>query len=261
MTSSSGRPLFQQYQLEFAGHIRNPQVVAKPYRASTRGMRVYRQIVFNNLESTLAGCFPVCKATLGIRLWKKLVRGFFIHHQSHSPLFRQIPEEFLSYLGQLDRLAEMPSLPTFLRSLAHYEWVELAVSVADVRDDLTDIDPHGDLISGTPVLTASLALLTYDYAVQHISPRYKPKEPLPQAVHLLVFRNADDQVKFIELNVATARLLGLLQSAEMNGLEVLQTITVEMNSADEHTFLAFGREILVDLKQQGVILGVKSTVK
>jgi uncharacterized protein len=257
MTAPSERPLFQQYQLQFSGHIRNPKNISRPHRTSVRGMRVYREIVFNNIESSLAACFPVCKATLGKRLWQKLIRGFFVHHQSHSPLFRQIPEEFLDYLQQMHQFKDMPPLPGFLLDLAHYEWIELAVSSADVKNNWSAIDAEGDLMSGQPVLTAAMALLSYAYPVQRISPRYKPKQPLLQRVNLLVFRDEEDQVRFIELNAVTARLLALLQNKNLSGSQALQKVAVEINHPAPHTILSFGEVVLADLKKQGVILGVR----
>ncbi|PKO54250.1 MAG: DUF2063 domain-containing protein [Betaproteobacteria bacterium HGW-Betaproteobacteria-2] len=256
MTAPTDLPAFQQYQLQFTGHIRDPKNITKPARVAANRMRVYREIVYNNLESSLAGCFPVCKKVLGKRLWHKLVRGFFAHHQSHSPLFRQIPEEFLAFLGRAHQFADIPQLPGYLNNLAHYEWIELAVSAAEPDNDWSRIDVHGDLLTGMPVLATAMALLSYDYPVQVISPRFKPKQPLQQAVNLLVFRDADDQVRFIELNALTARLLSLLQAHDLTGRQALQQIAEEIRHPDPVAMMEFGRAVLEDLRQQGVILGV-----
>ncbi|PKO26195.1 MAG: DUF2063 domain-containing protein [Betaproteobacteria bacterium HGW-Betaproteobacteria-8] len=256
MTAPTDLPAFQQYQLQFTGHIRDPKNIARPARVAANRMRVYREIVYNNLESTLAGCFPVCKKVLGKRLWHKLVRGFFVHHQSHSPLFRQIPEEFLAFLGQATSIADLPPLPGYLNNLAHYEWIELAVSAAEQENDWERINADGDLLAGTPVLAAAMVLLSYDYPVQAISPRFKPEQPLQQAVNLLVFRDADDQVRFIELNALTARLLNLLQAQHLTGSQALEQIAEEIRHPDTETMVEFGRAVLEDLRRQGVIIGV-----
>ena len=256
MTVPTGLPAFQQYQLQFTGHIRDPKNIARPARVAASRMRVYREIVYNNLEASLAGCFPVCKKVLGKRLWHKLVRGFFVHHQSHSPLFRQIPEEFLAFLGEAHLLADLPPLPGYLNNLAHYEWIELAVSAAELDNDWNRIHVHGDLLAGIPVLAAAMALLSYDYPVQAISPRFRPEQPLQQAVNLLVFRDVGDQVRFIELNALTARLLSLLQAQDRTGRQALGLIAEEIRHPEPETMMEFGRALLEDLRQQGVILGV-----
>lgn len=212
----AGLPAFQQYQLQFTGHIRNPRAHPSPSNVSAKRMRVYTEIVFNNLESAVAACFPVAKKVLGVRAWNKLIRGFFMQHRCHSPLFRQIPEAFLCYLETAE------NLPPYLKNLAHYEWIELALAVADASIDMSDVDT--DLLDGQPVFSPALAWPSYDYPVQRISPRCKPKQPLAQPVNLLVFRDAGDDVRFIELNPVTARLLGMLYTAPIAGRQALNSL-------------------------------------
>ena len=246
-------PAFQQYQIQFTSHIRNPSGNPRPQKVLARRMRVYTEIVFNNLESSVLACFPVTKKVLGLRAWQKLVHSFFSHHQCHSPLFRQIPEEFLRYLETLDDSEH--ALPPYLKSLAHYEWIELALAVADVSIDMSGIDMKGSLLEGKPVFTPALALLSYDFPVQLISPRFKPKQPLVEPVHLLVFRDTEDNVQFIELNAVTARLLGILQTEALTGRQVLQKIATEMAHPHPQAIIQFGHETLEDLRTQGAILG------
>ncbi|HLD10235.1 MAG TPA: putative DNA-binding domain-containing protein [Methylophilaceae bacterium] len=250
-------PSFQQYQLQFTKHIRNPKGSPRPPKVPAKRMQVYTEIVFNGLESSVAACFPVAKKVLGARTWKKLIRGFFIHHQCHSPLFRQIPEEFLRYLEAAQADPEQ-TLPSYLKSLAHYEWIELALAVADVSIDMATVDVEGDLLEGAPVLAPALALLSYDYPVQLISPRFKPKAPLTEPVHLLVFRDAADDVQFIEINQVTARLLTILQTEAVTGRQALEKIATEMAHPDPQVIVRFGQSILADLKAQGVILGARA---
>lgn len=240
---------FQQYQAEFVGHLRDPRHNARPKGASARRMRVYAEIVFNNMDSTLSACFPVCRKVLGVRRWQQLVRAFLAGHRCSTPLFRQIPEEFLRWLEQ----APVEGLPPYLRYLAHYEWVELALAVAEVRDAAAV--PDGDLLSGRPVLAASLALLEYPYPVQRITPRFRPRQPDPVSTHLLVFRDAAEQVRFIEINAVTARLLQLLREEAGSGREALQRIARELGQDDVAAILAFGAPLLEELRRQGAILG------
>ena len=113
---------FQKYQLEFTAHIRNPAANKKPAKVKDARMAVYREIVFNNIFGSVSTCFPVCKSILGARAWKKLVREFFAQHQATTPIFREIPQQFLQFLKTTK------NLPDYFEQLAHYEWVELAVA-------------------------------------------------------------------------------------------------------------------------------------
>lgn len=244
-------PDFQQYQLQFAGHIRHPQQQARPEKVPVRRMRVYTQIVFNNLDSSVSACFPICKKMLGTRAWKCLIRSFFAQHQCTSPLFRKIPEEFLQYLQTV------PNLPPYLYSLAHYEWVELAISVMDAEVDESTIDAQADLLDRQPIFAPAIALLSYDYPVHQISPRNKPTEPLAQPAHLLVFRDPEDDVRFVELNPVTAQLLQTLQTENLTCRQALEQICAELKHPDPEAVITFGMGVLAELKQQGAILGSK----
>lgn len=259
MSEGAKLPLFQQYQLQFSGHIRNPDAVAKPERVPADRMRVYRALVFDNLDATLGACFPLCKRIVGKRRWRQLIRGFLVHHQARSPLFRQISEEFLVFLETLPGIAGSPELPPFFSSLAHYEWVELAVSAAETPELPVIVDSAGDLLHDRPVLAGALMLLTYDYPVQQISPRFQPQVPLATPVNLLVFRDAAEEVRFVEINAVTARLLALLQAQKLTGLQALEQIASELDHPQPLAIIDFGSKVLADLKAQGVILGAQRT--
>ncbi|OAM52575.1 DUF2063 domain-containing protein [Methylovorus sp. MM2] len=239
------------YQLAFTAHIRDPKNNVRPKNVLAKRMRVYTEIVFNNIESSVAACFPVTQKVLGKRAWLKLVRGFFANHSAQSPMFRDIPKSFLDYLETCD------GLPPYLTSLAHYEWVELAVAVADVSVDIEAIDIAGDYLAKAPVLSASLAVHQYDYPVQQISPLLKPFEPLAEPVYLLVFRDIEDTVRFIELNSVTARLVGILQEEQLTGQQALEKLANEMPHIEPQLIYTFGAELMQDLKLQDVILGSK----
>ena len=255
MRTDDPMPAFQRYQLRFTSHIRDPQHQPKPDKVAARRMRVYTEIVFNNLYGAVSACFPVAQKVLGKRAWTRLVRDFFAGHQATSPLFREIPQAFLSYLETRQ------DLPPYLMSLTHYEWIELAIASADIEDDMTRVDIHGDLLAGVPVFAAASALLRYDYPVHRISPRFKPQAPLAEPVHFLVFRDAADMVRFIELNPVTARLLGLLQHAgqadAMTSRQALLQIATELGHAEPEVIVGFGAQILHDLKGQGALLGIR----
>lgn len=242
---------FRAYQLQFARHLRAPEVQAPPAGVPAKRMQVYVGLVFSNLEGTLAACYPVCKQVLGLRRWRSLVRQFIAQHRCSTPLFRQIPEEFLRYL-EMDGAHE---LPPYLYSLAHYEWIELALALAEV-DEFEGLE-QGDLMAGVPMLVPALALLSYPYPVHRISPRCKPAQALPVPVHLLVFRDADCNVRFIELNAVSARLLQLLQQGCLCGSDALQRIADEWPHLERAVVLRHGRDILLDLHRQGAIAGVR----
>jgi hypothetical protein len=246
-------PSFQQYQLAFTAHIRNPQLNKRPRGVEARRMQVYNELVYNNLEGFLLACFPVLRKVLGKRKWSKLVREFFAVHRCHTPFFRQIPDEFVHYLK--NERGDRAEDPAFLQDLAHYEWVELMLSVSNKEIDLTGIDPDGDLLGGRPALNPLLSLQSYAYAVHHISPKFKPVAGEKEETHFAILRNRADEVKFILLNPVSLHLLQLLESTTLSGEEALMQIAHELKHPNPQVVLSSGLDIMQCLRASQVILG------
>lgn len=254
MPNAPTAPKFQAFQFEFARHIRDPKAHARPTGVPARRMKIYNDLLYNNLEGFLLACFPVLHRVLGARKWAKLVREFFAEHRCHTPFFRQIPDEFVQYL-QAER-GVRPGDPPFMLELAHYEWIELALSVSNKDVPLDSIDAAGDLASGRPVLNPVLALLQYQYPVQRIGPDYKPRTPPTEPTYLLVFRNADFSVNFVALNPVSAHLLALLQNSKpISGEKLLKKLAQELKHPLPSAAIQGGLEILRELRSAGAILG------
>lgn len=247
---------FQDYQREFTAHIRDPQGVTRPKGVPARRMKVYNALLYNNMEGFLLSCFPVCRKILGKRRWDRLVRAFFRDHVSHTPYFRQIPEEFLKYLQEA---WECPAdIPAFLPELAHYEWVELELDTSNRDANLPAHDPAGDLLAGRPLLNPVLRVLAYRWPVHRISPRFKPTEPPAEPTFMLAFRDAGHRVRFSQINSASARLLNLFQeNPDLTGIEAVTLLAQEMALSPE-VLLGFAKTLMRDLREQGVFLGVRT---
>lgn len=254
---------FQRYQLAFTQHLRQPKTAPKPTNMNAKGMAVYTEIVFNNIFDSVSACFPVAKKVLGLRVWKKLVREFFTHHQAQTPIFREIPQEFLSYLEirLKTNSVDGTNLPAFLNQLAHYEWIELALSMSNLDVGASTIELDGDLLNGKPQLNVASELLQYDYPVHRISQKFKPTNQ--ESAYLLVFRDIANKVQFIELNAVTFRLLQLIKDESLTGKQALTALSGEINHPDLQAIIEFGTDTLRELKLQGAIIGTSniSTLK
>ena len=135
-------PDFQRKQYEFAAHIRDPDRVPAPKGIEDRRMGVYRHLFFNNLRNLLGGMFPVLRKILADSKWDALVRQFMQQHRSVTPYFLQLPQEFVDFLHSEYELQE-DDFP-FLTELAHYEYIEIALSISEAVDDLDGVDPGED---------------------------------------------------------------------------------------------------------------------
>ena len=246
-------PDFQRFQRAFARHARAPWQTPRPAGVEARAMGVYNELLFNNLRSFLDACFPVCRELLGERGWTRLCRTFYRDWPQRTPWFREIPRNFVSYLQEGE--IRQP-LPAWLGDLAHYEWVELAVDTDPATVPLPAPSPAAPLLSAPLRLNPTLRNLAYAWPVQAISRDYRPRKP--RTTHLLVYRDAADQVQFVETNALTSRLLELLASGQESSEQSLRQLAAESGYASPEQFVHFGAELLQQLQQQGVILGVRS---
>lgn len=244
---------FQDLQTAFAAHLRDPERVPPPPDIEDRRLAVYRELFFNNVRGFLANNFPVLRRLYGGPGWDALVRDFYARHRAHTPLFPELPREFLRFV-ETCRGPDHGD-PPFLLELAHYEWVELALALDPAEIDGTPADPDGDLLAGAPVRSPVAWLLTYRFPVQHIRPDFQPKEPPAQPTHLVVYRGRDDKVRFLALNAVSARVLQLIEvRPELTGRELLAVLADELGQPLARIEAA-GARMLADLRARDILLG------
>ena len=148
---------FQQQQLKLAQTIRTNQGELEGVEA--RRIKIYQDLFFNNVEGFCSAAFPVFKTLLSHPDWLSLIRDFFIEHQCETPHFCEIAQEFLEYL--FEHKAEQLPYP-FMLELAHYEWAELASSVA-ITEMSSKPDPADIDFTQNIYVPASVMALSYQY--------------------------------------------------------------------------------------------------
>ena len=157
---------FKAKQQEFSAYIRDPSNNPQPADVSQQRMNTYRELFFNNIDSFLSSNFPVIKTILNDQQWFELAQDFFSKHPCQTPYFSEIPEEFLAYLqNERQNNSDYP----FLLELAHYEWVEMALSIA--KDEITANTAEfiNDISQQTIALSPLAWPLVYQFPVQQIS--------------------------------------------------------------------------------------------
>ncbi|MDX2349102.1 MAG: putative DNA-binding domain-containing protein [Porticoccus sp.] len=242
---------FQQAQYDFAAHLRDPLVKPAPADVEDRRMKIYRDLIYNNIESFLSSGFPILHSILEDGHWHDMVRDFVSHHQSHTPYFLEISQEFLRYL-QEEREAHSDD-PAFMHELAHYEWVELALDVSTVEMPEASAQA-GDLLSAVLAVSPLAWRLSYQYPVHNIGPEYRPDKPPEEASFLVVYRNRGNEVKFLEINAVTARLLQLIDEKQTSGRTLLLAMAEELQVDDTDTVINYGEEILTKLYSLDILI-------
>jgi len=263
MTSDTAPEALAKLQTSFAAHIRDPQSVAAPDGIEDRRMAIYRDLFFNNIKGFMSSNFPVLKSLFSDADWNVLCRDFYREYRCHTPLFPELPREFLKYLQDHRQGHEQD--PPFMLELAHYEWVELALSLDETELDEIEVDEDGDLLNGVPVLSPLAWPLSYSYPVHRIRADFQLHEKPPEPTHLLVWRQQDFSIRFMQLN-ATSQLLLQTMKDQQNmkdqrqntGLELLNTVAELINHPKPEVVIEGGKALLNDFKTKGVILGTRS---
>lgn len=235
-------------QLEMARYLRAPNLHPPPRGVEARRLKIYETLVYNNIEGFISGGFPVLRRLYEDAAWHRLVRRFIDGHRCHTPYFLEISQEFLRFLFEDD--SPDPDDPPFLAELAHYEWVELALSVAEEE---VPADAGGDPMTAPLAISPLAWPLAYSYPVHRIGVDFRPTEP-GAPVYLVVYRDRQDAVRFLLLNAATAWLLERVRDgAAVSGAELLRNLAAELALPDE-TVGTFGAAQLREFVQRGILL-------
>ncbi|MFK7730396.1 MAG: DUF2063 domain-containing protein [Pseudomonadales bacterium] len=241
-------------QTQLTDHIRDPGANAPPPGIEDRRLKIYRDLFYNNIEGFMRRGFPVTRSLFSDNEWHTLIRGFMQDFACSTPYFPEVTHELVTYL-QSDRVPQANE-PPFLTELVHYEWVEIALDLADI--DLASIthERSGDLLSGRPLVSPLVLCLAYQYPVHEIGPGFEPDAPPEEATFLIVYRNRDDQVKFMHSNQVTLRMLALIaENDAATGREVLLKLATEMQHNDPQQLVASGQITLDKLRRLDIILG------
>ena len=246
-------PGFIKSQHEFTQYIRNPESSPVPKGIEERRADIYRELFYNNIEGFLADNFPVLKKVTAPDDWHEMVQDFFANHPSPSPYFSDIPEEFISYLTT-DRASNNDNKndPSFLTELAHYEWAELVMSIAESAQATTKIK---NIETQALTLAETAWPLAYQYPVHKISPDFLPSEVPELPTLLVVYRNPDDDVVFLETNPTTHALLERLKNnTNKTTAELLATLAKDLQHPKPDTVIEGGLTILKDFIHRGIVI-------
>jgi len=239
-------------QLEFSAYIRDPFNNSKPADVAQQRMETYRELFFNNIDSFLSSNFPVLRKILDDTQWFELSQDFFAKHPCKTPYFSEIPEEFIDYLqNERQNNTDHP----FLLELAHYEWVEMALSISKEEINANTDEFITNLAEESLALSALAWPLVYQFPVQQISPSFLPETAPEQATYLLVYRNIDDEVNFIQIPAMTYRLLQLIQNnSGLSCNDCLIKVAEESAHPEPNIIIDAGLQVLKNLAKKNIIL-------
>ena len=231
---------FQTTQKTFVDAIKDPQTFCDTDADHIRRMKIYQSLFFNNIDNFVSTGFPVLKSIVvkqyGEKGWESIVRQFFIEHECRSPYFAEISKEFVEYLSTEPNFDI--TLPDFAAELAHYEWLELDVSIRK-NEDHVEFYQEGENFTAIRVSPyASLAAYQFE-------------------VHL-VYRDREFDVQFAHVNPVTAILVNTLEQNEL-GMEIEQlaeSLCQQLPQIPSNVLINGMNQTLTDMLQKGILLPV-----
>lgn len=251
---------FKEVQKAFTAHMRDPSVNSGPADIEDRRLKIYRDLVFNNINSLISGSFPVLKTIYPDQKWLSLIRAFVRDHISHTPHFPKMPQEFLTFLKEVEQQGTL-EFP-FTWELAHYEWLELAIDL-DTRNIIHKPAANAELfLEQCPVINPISTTVGFNWPVHEIGPDHLPEELPEQPTYIVVYRNAGLKTGFMELNPLAAMLLEKISADEnRTGQEILLQISKEIDHPDPSIIVQGGCELMYQMTAKHILLGTQKKHK
>jgi hypothetical protein len=233
--------------------MRDPENIPAPADIEPRRVAIYADLVYRNIEGFIANSFPVLRKVTTDSDWHLMLRDYVKRHVSHTPYFPKMPLEFLTYLEKERNDIETPE---FYFELAHYEWIETSIALDQREISFSGIEQEGDLLKGIPQLSPLIMPLAYQWPVHRISPEYIPQELPEQPTYLLVYRDRDYEMGFLELNPVSAKLIEeLTKNSDKSGKQILELIARQLKHPNPEIVIKGGLEIMQDFKNRDIVLG------
>ena len=257
------RPHFQVLQQQFADCIRDPEITYAPVGEQPieiRRLNVYQQLFFNNIEGFFSQIFPVCAEILGQERWLQIIREYMLKHRSRTPLFHELGEEFLAFVES--EFTPLESDPEFLLELAHYEWVELALSVSTEIDfDKEPSQQISQLVEADLDLSYKLSPvawpLAYEWPVHRLSKAFQPSDKPEQVTTLLVYRSEKNNKEVTDFMILTNLLYQWLIMIETSAsAKEAFDIVAQPYGFPPDQFIDFALQTLQSLVDLGLIKAV-----
>lgn len=221
--------------------------------AAPARLQVYRSLVRNGLGSVVLRMLPRTRARLNAAVPGRFEADLAAFAQDPGPrthYLRDVPAELFAWVTP--RWKSDPNVPAYLADLAAFELAQFAIAASESSEPAGQLT---ELAFDRPItFTSSMRLLRSSWAVHELPADEAATEP-PAArdVTLLGYRDAEHQVRWLELTPLAGDIVRALASGQALG------------SAAEHACAAHGvapaavlrdiAQVLADLGHRGVLLG------
>lgn len=241
---------FRQTQFALARYLRDPLGASLPAGVNAADANACSQEMVDHLCDILAPAFPVTHALLGDDMWGLTVRMFLKDAPCHMPWATALQRAFVTHVcGSTDML----QLPAWLQDLAHFEWLQTAVSTLPVT--WPAFDATGDTMHNAVVLNPTHVEAAYEWPVHDIDTEHKPDDM--QHTHVTMLRDLQDELHVFDSSVFRGQLIGLLRDGQ-TGEQAFMGLAMWLSHPDPENFVQEGVQVMAQLQREGVVLGTRA---
>jgi uncharacterized protein len=210
---------------------------------------VYRKLVRRGIAAAVRTQMPRAADRLGTK-FDALVDAFVEERAPASHYLRDVAFELVDFAAP--RLEADPEVAPFLIELARHE---LSAYAAGSAPDPERVDRPEVALDRAVVFDPSARVARYEHAVHELSEEVGARDvPRRAATRLFVYRDAEDEIRYLALTPFAAAVVERLLAGDALGA------AVKAGAADagvdlDDAALAGAASLLEDLKARGALLG------
>ncbi|MEN9617983.1 MAG: hypothetical protein RL406_220 [Pseudomonadota bacterium] len=240
---------FRQFQFALARHLRDPLGVPAPAGVAVSDAATCTQDMVKHVREVLEPAFPVTHALLGDAMWEHAVRLFLKDAHPHSPWASTTQRAFLDHVRES---SDMQRLPAWLQDLAHFEWLQNAVSNTPVSWPVCDA--NADVMHHPVVLNPTHVEAAYEWPVHGIDTEHQPSHM--QSTYVSMLRDKDDVLHVFDSSVFRGQLIDLLRDGQ-TGEQAFMALAMWLSHPEPEAFVREGAAVMAQLQREGIVLGAR----
>lgn len=234
---------FQTQQSILAEYTRtgNDTLLQKLQGIKEKGIRYYRELIFNIAWDTITNAYPILTDFLGNEPMRSLVNNFYTQHRCQTYQVWRMPEEFKDFVIQ-NETALIEKYP-FIPDLLHFEWIEIEVFMMP-DETFPEHHKNGNILKDKLVLNPEIKILALQYPVHLFHPS-KITEKEKGQYFVLVHRHPESkEVVFTNLNALGVKIILHLNEESLSINDMEQKIAPQSSLQIKDQIKQFVRECL-----------------
>lgn len=216
-----------------------------------RRLGVYAGLVAGTVLQAVRNQMAMTCARVSPDLLRSLIQDFLAEAPPRSPYLRDVPFEFAMWAS--GRWGEAGGVPACLPDLARYELLLFAVGTTERGPRPERVEPLA--ADRAAWLEGTVHLARFRHAV-HVLPEEEGDVSAPEIrdVALLCYRDAEDEIRKLELTGAAMEILGRLFEGAPLGRAVEEAARALGRPVDPALIEGIST-VLADLSDRGALLG------